>query len=285
MIIGGNKEKVIENIKEAVKKGEFNSKVEVDDPNLTGKEKSDVTKRYLKKYKSWGYRVCNVGARAIADTVTKAVNRDMPIYGMENIEGIKSGAIVTSNHFNPIDNTAVRMTVNKAGHRRLFIVSQDTNFAMKGFVGFLMNHEDVLPIINSSVYMKEIFPDILKTLIAKKEFILIYPEQEMWFNYRKPRPPKRGAYYYAALNNVPIVSCFVEIRELPEKDNDEFYKTKYIMHVLKTIYPDKELSVRENSKIMMETDYRQKVEAYEKAYGKKLTYDFEDDDIAGLIKE
>ncbi len=284
MIIGGDKSKVIENIKEAVARGDYNAKVETDDPDLTGKERSDVTKRYLKKYKTWGYRVCNVGARAIADTATKVINKDMPIYGLENIEGIKTGAIVTSNHFNPIDNTAVRKTVNKAGHKRLFIVSQDTNFAMKGFVGFLMNHEDVLPLINSSVYMKEIFPEILKTLIAKKEFILIYPEQEMWFNYRKPRPPKRGAYYYAALNNVPIVSCFVEIRELPEKDNDEFYKTSYIMHVLNTIYPDKEKSVRENSKIMMETDYRQKVCAYEKAYGKKLTYDFEDDDIAGLIK-
>ena len=45
-------------------------------------------------------------------------------------------------------------------------------------------------------------------------------EQEMWFNYRKPRPPKRGAYYYAAKFNVPIVSFFVEIRDMDEKENE-----------------------------------------------------------------
>ena len=59
--------------------------------------------------------------------------------------------------------------------------------------------------------MKHDFSDILEEKLNKKQFILIYPEQEMWFNYKKPRPPKPGAYYYAAKNNVQIISCFVEM--------------------------------------------------------------------------
>ena len=55
------------------------------------------------------------------------------------------------------------------------------------------------------------------------------------------------------------------------------------MHVLKPIYPDPKKTVRQNSIDMMNQDYAQKVEAYERAYGKKLTYDFEEDDIAGWI--
>ena len=39
----------------------------------------------------------------------------------------------------------------------------------------------------------------------------------MWYNYRKPRPLKQGAYYYAAKNNVPIISCFTEIIDKEKK--------------------------------------------------------------------
>ena len=70
-----------------------------------------------------------------------------------------------------------------------------------------------------------------------------------------------------------------------EEDNNEFYKVKYVLHVLPPIYPDPKLSPKENSLIMMEKDYNQKKEAYEKAYGKKLDYTFEADDIAGWIKK
>ncbi len=42
-------------------------------------------------------------------------------------------------------------------------------------------------------------------------------------------------------------------------------------------------SVRENSLIMCEQDYRQKKAAYEMIYGKPLDYGFEAEDIAGWI--
>ena len=129
------------------------------------------------------------------------------------------------------------------------------------------------------------FPTILKERLAKKHYILIYPEEEMWFNYRKPRTLKPGAYYFAARNNVPVISCFTEMIDTDEEDNNEFYKVKYVLHVLPPIYPDPKLSPKENSLIMMEKDYNQKKEAYEKAYGKKLDYTFEADDIAGWIKK
>ena len=113
--------------------------------------------------------------------------------------------------------------------------------------------------------------------------MLIYPEQEMWFNYRKPRPPKRGAYYFAAKCGVPVISCFTEMTELDERDNEQFKKVRYILHVLPPIYPEKGLTVRENSLKMMERDYEQKKRAYESAYGKPLSYEFSKKDIAGFV--
>ncbi|MDO5294513.1 MAG: 1-acyl-sn-glycerol-3-phosphate acyltransferase [bacterium] len=283
MFIGGNKDKVIENIKKSVSKQEYNVKVEVDDPNLSEWEKQRTVNQFLKNSNTLRYKVCNICARAIIDTATRYLNRNTIIVGLEHLKGIQAGAIITSNHFNPLDNTVVRHTMKKASYKRMYIVSQDTNLEMKGMVGFLMRHADIIPLSNNKKYINETFAAIIHKHLRKKHSILIYPEQEMWFNYRKPRPPKRGAYYYAASNKVPIISCFVEIIDLPKEDTPEFYQTQYVMHVLPTIYPNPDLSVRENSIIMMKKDYEQKVEAYENAYGKKLSYDFDKKDIAGWI--
>ena len=121
----------------------------------------------------------------------------------------------------------------------------------------------------------------MKKLLRRGQYVLIYPEQEMWFNYRKPRPLKRGAYYYAARFQVPVISCFVEMVEVQEKENEDFNKVRYVVHILEPIFPEPQKSVRENSVNMMGKDYEQKKQAYEKYYGRKLQYNFEPGDIAG----
>ena len=51
---------------------------------------------------------------------------------------------------------------------------------------------------------------------------------------------------------------------------------------MEPIYPDPNKSIKENKEEMRKKDYAAKVKAYEEAYGKKLDYKFEDDDIAGM---
>ncbi len=59
---------------------------------------------------------------------------------------------------------------------------------MKGWVGFLMRYTDIIPICSKDKdYMKKQFNKMICKMLHKKRGILIYPEQEMWFNYRKPR--------------------------------------------------------------------------------------------------
>lgn len=285
MIIGDNKKEVINNIKIAADNKEFNKKVEVNDPKLSTEQKRKIIEKYLKTRNGLGYKFNNEIARLVVDFVTWSQNKDTEIVGLENIENINSGAIITSNHFNPIDNTIIRKLVKKIGKNNLYIVGQEANFAMPGMVGYMMNFSDIIPISNQVSYLRNEFQDLIEEKLNKNNFILIYPEEEMWFNYRKPRTLKRGAYYYATKCNVPIISCFVEIIDTEEKDNDEFYKVKYRLHVLPTIYPDPNKTMRENTKYMMEKDYEQKKQAYEKAYKKELDYEFEDDDIAGLIRK
>lgn len=283
MIIGDKRELVIENISTAAEKGDFHSKVELNDPVLTHEESDRIIENYLEKSDTLPFRAKTYVARKLANMLTRTLNRDTEITGLENIEELTGGAIITSNHFSPLDNTVVRHLTRKLGKKRINIVSQETNLAMSGVVGFLMNYADIIPIADNKHYMQREFVSILSQLLDNDEYVLIYPEQEMWFNYRKPRPLKRGAYYYAAKLGVPVVSCFVEMQNLPEEDTEGFCKVKYTIHILPTIYPDKNKTVKENSIEMCRRDYEQKKQAYEKAYNKPLVYTFEEDDIAGWM--
>ena len=282
MIIGDNRKAVIENIKLCAESGEFHNKVELNDPVLTAEQSKKITENYIENRKQPAFKAKTALGVTLAKSAAKIVNKNTVITGLEKIPENLGGCLITSNHFSPLENTVIRYLTNTLGRKRLGIISQTSNFAMTGIVGFLMNYADTIPISSEPHYLAKDFPAILKErLIDKKDAVLLYPEQEMWFNYRKPRPPKNGAYFYAAKLNVPIVSCFVEITDLNKDDNSEFKKVKYVLHILDVLYPDKNKTVRENTDYLALTDYSLKKACYERVYGKKLTYRFEDGDIAG----
>lgn len=281
MIIGGSKKEVIKNIKKNILDGQLNKKVEVDDPVVDDVEK--VLDKFYKNQKKLGYNFKKRKANKIVEQFKKNVG-DISIVGLENLEGLdlSHGSIITNNHFNPLDSYTSRKVVNEILKKKMYIVIEDTNLCLPGILGFLMNNLDVLPISKSPNYLVKKFIPEFNNILSNGNVILIYPEEEMWFNYRKPRPCKRGAYQFASKFNVPIISCFTEIIDLNEKDNDEFNKVKYVVHILKPIIPDNNKSDRQNSIDMANIDFNQKKDAYIKAYGKELTYDFDNTDIAGL---
>lgn len=285
MIIGENRTAVIDNIRTAAESSDFYAKVELNDPILTDGESKEIVNRYLANRKKSGYKLKSKVACAMADLAMLYINKETEIVGAEKLSELKGGAFITSNHFSPIENTVVRYAVKKCLKKKLAIISQVTNFAMTGIIGFLMNYANTVPLSGDMQYMSRGFMDILAERLSKNDVILIYPEQEMWFNYRKPRPPKRGAYHFAAKLNAPVISCFVEITDTSKKDTDEFYKVKYRIHILDVLFPDSALSAKVNSQNMCEKDYSLKKDAYERLYGKELNYKFEYSDIAGWINE
>lgn len=282
MIIGENRKAVIENIKRYAESEQFHNKVEVNDPNLTAEQSRKITDNYIENRNRVLYKFKKCLGVWLAKAATCLINKDTEIIGLDKIPNDLGGVLITSNHFSPLENTVIRHLTNKLGRKDLGIISQTSNFAMKGLVGYLMNYADTIPISTEPRYLARDFLSLLKErLVDKKHAILLYPEQEMWFNYRKPRPPKDGAYFFASKLNVPIVSCFVEMVDLTEDDTPEFKKVKYILHVLDVLYPDPQKSVRENTEFLSHTDYNLKKNCYESVYGKELTYTFENSDIAG----
>ena len=281
LVTPGRKE-AIDNIRKAVSEGRFNDKTEPFDPEWDPEAlKTDIL-HYVRRRSSLSFKIKNFIARKIVDSWIRRYSDGVnEIVGMEKLKAVPGPAFVTSNHFNPFDNGFLRTMAKESGHGRLWAISQGTNFVMPGLNGFVLRNIDVIPLISEPSYMNGPFRELMASVLKENRYILIYPEQEMWFNYRKPRPGKRGAYLFAAEYGVPVIPCFVELRELPQLLTPDFHDVKCILHILDPIFPDPAKTSRQNSFEMCEADYLAKKAAYERIYGRPLSYDFSPDDIAG----
>ena len=283
MIIGGSKKEVIKNIETNINNNELNKKVEVGDPNLTEEEITKYINKFYQNQKSPIYFIKNKIANKTVKKIAKEIYPNINIIGLEklNYVDLTNGAIITSNHFNPLDSYNIRKIVEEKLHKKLYIVVQDTNLAMPGALGFLFNNIEVIPLSKSPNYIIKKFIPELKKILSKGNFVLIYPEEEMWFNYKLPRPCKRGAYQFAHELDVPVISCFVKMTDTNITDNNEFNIVKYDVFINKVIYPEKNESIKSDSRKMAEVDYETRKKAYEDAYNKELKYEFDIKDIAG----
>ena len=116
------------------------------------------------------------------------------------------------------------------------------------------------------------FMKAVAQLLERGETILIYPEQGMWWNYRKPRPLQEGAFSLAVRNKIPVVPVFITMEDSDVLDADGFYVQEYTLHILPAIYPDETLSRMEAKSDMKRRNYEAWVKTYEEFYQKPLRY-------------
>ena len=274
---------VIDNIARAVADGDLFRKVELGDPRVSRDEAKRTLMRFeLEKRGIISRTKCAV-ALGIARKETKRINALTEIVGLENALSVTGGAVITSNHYNVIDNTVIRyMLMQCRREKRLSIVIQESNVFMDGYFGFLMRNAKTLPVSGSAEYMSKRLKPTLGRLLTGGEQILVYPEAEMWFNYRKPRGSMEGAYYYAAEFGVPVIPTFTELCECDAVDVSGFYRVRHILHVMPPIYPRPELAKRARYLDMKERDDALKRACYERVYGMSLDPKFiPERDIAG----
>ena len=94
----------------------------------------------------------------------------------------------------------------------------------------------------------------------------------MWWNYRKPKPFKKGAFTFAANNKVPVLPCFITMEDTEIMDGDGFPVQAYTVHISAPIYPDKNKSWKDNIELLMKKNSEVWKEIYEETYGIPLTY-------------
>jgi len=195
------------------------------------------------------------------------------VKGIENYRAVKGGAMLTCNHFNAFDNYAVFKAIEKdLPTRELYKIIREGNYtSFGGLYGYFFRNCNTLPLGENHRVLAEL-NDGVKTLLQRGEKILIYPEQGMWWNYKKPRPLKDGAFRFAAKNGAPVIPFFISMEDSDRNDENGFPIQEYTVHILPPIYPDPSLTVRENSAAMRDRNYQMLKEKYEEVYGIPLTY-------------
>ena len=266
--------KVAEKIALFEKEGRFNEDVEPDPPSIPIKP-DEVD--YLNKKLSSKFMTCVanfLGKTYFESMIKKRKFIIKEIIGLENALAVKGGAIITCNHFNIRDNYAVYRSIKpalKKGHYLYKVIKEGNYTQFKGVIRILMRHANTLPLSSNFDTTKK-FYDGVKELLERGEKILIYPEQAMWWNYKKPRPLKRGAFQIASKFNKPIIPTFITMKDSEIIDDDGSLVQEYYIHYLPPIYPDESLSAQENAATMCDKNYKLWVDVYEQFYGIKLKY-------------
>ncbi len=195
------------------------------------------------------------------------------VRGIENFCAVEGGRIVSCNHFSITDHYAVWVALREhMNGKMLYKVIREGNYTNppKPF-GLFMRHCNTLPLSSQTATMKK-FLRAVKVLLARGETILIYPEQSMWWNYRKPKPLQDGAFTLALQNNAPIVPVFITMEDSEIPDGDGFFVQEYTVNILPAIYPDKTLSRADAKEAMKRENYSSWVKVYEEFYKKPLVY-------------
>lgn len=216
---------ILDKIKRLEREGRFDIDVENDPPTivLTPENVDYLNKKETSKIKT---KVANTLGKRFIDELLK--NNKLiikEVNGIENLDSVETGAMITCNHFNPFDSFAIEKTFRmskQAENKKLYKVIREGNYTnFPGFYGFLFRHCDTLPLSSNKRTMIE-FLKAVDTLLKKGEFILIYPEQSMWWNYKKPKPLKDGAFKMAVKSNVPVVPIFITMKESDIIGEDRF---------------------------------------------------------------
>lgn len=263
---------ILERIAQKESAGRFDEDVEDDPPSpvLKPEDIDYLNKGFIGNCKR---RIAFAAAYSFFGKLEK--NRDIVVNraeGLEHLAGVQ-GAVVTCNHFHPMDSFIMQRVFDDSNHpKRLYRVIREGNYTnFPGFYGFLMRNCNTLPLSSNLQTMKK-FLAAVKTVLLEGNCLLIYPEQSMWWNYRKPKPMRSGAFDMAVKNNVPVVPCFITMRDTDKLGADGFPVQEYTPHLGAPIWPDHTLP-----KMVAREKLKQQTEAYcnaiyERVYGVPPTY-------------
>ena len=266
---------IIEKIEDLEKQGKFDVDAE-DDPPTIELTPDNVDYLKTKHYSKLKNRVANrMGERFLNGILkdNKLIIKD--IKGIENLKNLETGAMITCNHFNPFDPFSIEevfRTAGKSKKHKLYKVIREGNYTnFPGLYGFFFRNCDTLPLSSNKRTMVE-FVKAVDTILQRGDYILIYPEQSLWWNYKKPKPLKNGAFKLASRNNVPVLPIFITMEDSDFLGEDGFPVQEYIINIKPPIYPDENLSQKENVEIMKDKNFEIWKKVYEEFYEIPLEY-------------
>ena len=265
---------IVRKIEELEREGRFDEDVEEDPPTkpLLPEDIEYLRKSMSEKLKTkFAFMIARRFVHQLIDEKKMIIKE---IRGIEHFQNLNEGAVITCNHFNAFDSFAIQLAYEAANqpNRTFYRVIREGNYtSFPGFYGFLMRHCYTLPLSSHPKTMRK-FIEAVNQVLQDGHFLLVYPEQSMWWNYRKPKPLKPGAYTFAAKNNVPILPCFITMKDSEILGEDGFFVQEYTIHIGEPIYPNDALPYREKVNDMMARNAAVWKKIYEEEYQIPLEY-------------
>ena len=269
--------KILAKIDELERAQKWDEDVE-DDPEtieLLPDEIDYLNKKLSSKIKN---KIANFfGTRFFEKLIKQGALRIKEVRGIENFLAIEGGAIITCNHFNVCDNYIVWHSIKpymKKGLKlkKLYKVIREGNYtASPPPFRMILRHCNTLPLSSNKETMRK-FMRSIDTLLKRGEKILVYPEQGMWWNYRKPRPMKTCAFRFAVNAMKPVIPMFITMEDSDVIGPDGFPIQEHTLHIMPAIYPDEKLTKPENINQMCDKNYACWVKTYEEFYNSPLEY-------------
>lgn len=274
---------ILEKIDKLEREGNFDIDAE-NDPETIILTPDNIDYLKEKKYSKLKNMIANKIGEKFLDYIIKDSKLVIKnINGIENIEKVKTGAMITCNHFNPFDSFSIEEVFRKtkaSKTKKMYKVIREGNYTnFSGFYGFLFRNCDTLPLSSNKRTMVEFIKSVDK-ILKRGDFILIYPEQSLWWNYKKPKPLKIGAFNLAARNNVPIIPIFITMEDSDTIGEDGFPIQEYTINIEEPIYPDETKTQRENKEIMKQKNYEVWKKVYEDFYKIPLEYTTEEQKVS-----
>lgn len=269
--IGWDKMTVEERISYLVKNEKYNVHVNIDPPTYKLNKMDYLRKNPVAKIKT---AFANFLAKNYIEKMIKSGQlRIKKIVGLENLQNIDGGAILTCNHFNPFDNFAVQKVFEKVKKpkQKMWKIILEGNYTNPPCLSFFFKNCDTFPLGSNIHVMGEMIKSV-NTVLDRGDYILIYPEEAMWPNYKTPRPLRDGAFNFAVKANKPVVPIFITLEDSEVLDQNGQPLQDYTVHVLPAIYPKSELSRKENIEYMKNANFDAWKQVYEDFYGKELEY-------------
>ena len=266
---------IMEEIEKLEREGRFDVDPEKDPPTivLTPDNVDYLKEKSKSKIKA---KVANTVGKKFLDEIlrnNKLIIKE--VHGIENLDSLKTGAMITCNHFNPFDSFTIEKVYRESvvfKTKKLYKVIREGNYTnFPGFYGFLFRNCDTLPLSSNKKTMIEFIKAVDK-ILKNGDLILIYPEQSLWWNYKKPKPLKDGAFKLATRSNVPVVPIFITMKDSGIMGSDGFYVKEYYVYIEEPIYPNMNLSDKENINYMRDKNYAIWKKVYEDFYKIPLTY-------------
>ena len=188
------------------------------------------------------------GAATVILSVVDRVFLGLKIEGWENLKGLGArGAVTVSNHVHMMDCSMIDQAL---WNRRMYYVTLESNFRIP-LVRHLIRVFGGVPLSKKPRAMARMFEEMGKALKAGA-FVQVYPEGVLHPYYQGLRPFKRGAFYLAVKNKVPVVPMVIAARK--PRGLYRLYKRKPCLKltILPPIYPKPFIGQKQAIDMLME---------------------------------